>query len=112
VQPSGLDRTDKAELLKCGDSIIETDLSAILSSQSAVPFVPVKRILRPVAAGRDPTRKSAKADRCVSATFPATDHIVAFGDEIEAPQNLRSGETLRETDHEGLDVCLVIVRPL
>jgi len=53
-----LDRTDKAELTECGDPVIEADLLRNLPFSIRSTVVPVKCILRPVAVGKDPIRKS------------------------------------------------------
>ena len=73
--------------------------------------VPVKRILRPVAAGRPPTRKSSKAGPAVgSAAFPPADDIVALGDQIGGAPEVEVGERGAEVGHERLDVVAATAR--
>jgi hypothetical protein len=51
----------QAQLLQRGHSIIPPTSSAILPFSTRSTVVPVKRIFRPVAAGREPPRKSSNA---------------------------------------------------
>ena len=56
-----LRRADQAELCQCRYSSSRPTSETILPSSSLRTVVPVNRILRPVAAGSDPIRKSLKA---------------------------------------------------
>ena len=65
----------------------------------------MKCILRPVAAGRDPARKSLKAGPvCVPPPFPLTYDVIAFSDEVRDAPEIEVRKGFAESGHEGFDV--------
>src|SRR6201992_1300693 len=79
--------------------------STILPLITFSTVVPVKCILRPVAAGRPPIRKSLKAGPVwVTPPSPLTNDVVAFGDQICRAKEIEIGECGAEIGHERLDV--------
>jgi hypothetical protein len=80
----------------------------ILTATLAV--VPVKCILRPVAAGRPPTRKSVKARTRMDAATPLTDDVVAFCDQIRCAPEIKVRECGTEISHERHDILAAAPR--
>jgi hypothetical protein len=67
----------------------------------------VKRIVRPVAAGKAPTRKSSKAG---PVWVPPADDVVALSDEIGGSPEVEIGECGTKSGHERFDVGVASAR--
>ena len=85
--------------------------STILPSITFSTVVPVKCILRPVAAGRAPIEEIVEGRAGVrAAAFPLADDVVALGDQVRRAPEIEIGERGPEVGHEGLDVFAAAAR--
>src|SRR6266550_2541556 len=78
--------------------------SMIFPSLSFSTVMPVNFILRPVLAGKDPTRKSLNAGPVCVPPPSAADDVVTFRDKIRSAPEVQIRERLSEVRHERLDV--------
>src|SRR5690242_11539783 len=97
------DRADEAELLECAHSIVQADLLGDLAI-----FDPQHGRSRKAhrAAGRRRQRSDEEVaegrPRMRAATFPATHHVVALGDEVRDAPEIEVWKRLAKPGHEGL----------
>ena len=89
---------EQAELGQRGDAVVEADFLGDFAVDHLQTVVPVKRILRPVAAGRLPTRKSLKAGPvCVPPPSHRPTTVSPSAIRSAVPQKLRSGNAARKS---------------